>query len=244
MSPVKFSLVIPTYNERENIAVLLERLGLLLDPVLPGQYELVVVDDDSPDRTWEAAEEVAKLKPSVRVIRRTTERGLATAVVDGWKAAQGEWLGVIDADLQHPPEVLPRLLEALGKGADLAVASRHVEGGGVSDWSLSRRMLSRGAQLLGILLLPAAARAVSDPMSGYFVLRRNAVDLSELHPLGYKILLEVLAKGDFGQVAEVGYVFLERQKGGSKVTWRLYVEYLIHIWKLRVATRRKPKNKS
>jgi len=207
--------------------------------VIPAQYELVVVDDDSPDRTWEIAEEVAQRMPSVRVIRRVGERGLATAVVAGWKAAVGDYLGVIDADLQHPPEVIIKLLQAMDEGADLAVASRHVSGGGVSDWSAFRRMMSRGAQALGIILLPAAARAVSDPMSGYFIVRRNAVDLNELHPLGYKILFEILAKADLKKISEVGYVFQERQKGGSKVTWRQYLEYIQHVWQLRREARRR-----
>lgn len=239
MSSPAFSLVVPTFKERVNIVPLLEKLSTLLDNALPGRYELIVVDDDSPDRTWEAAEEAAARMPQVRVIRRIGERGLATAVVAGWKAAQGEWLGVIDADLQHPPEVVLDLLAAMGRGADLAVASRHVAGGGVSDWSLARRALSRGAQALGVLLLPAAARAVSDPMSGYFILHRGAVDFSELRPLGYKILLEVLARGRFSKIEEAGYVFQERREGESKVTWRLYWEYLVQIWRLRGAARRK-----
>lgn len=235
-----FSLIIPTYNERENIEELLDRLDLLLHNAMPEGYEMVVVDDDSPDGTWRLAEEIAVRKPTVRVIRRTNARGLATAVVDGWKAAKGDWLGVIDADLQHPPEVLVQLLQAVRNGADLAVASRHVAGGGVSDWNIFRRLLSRGAQLLGILLLPSAARAVSDPMSGCFVVRREAARLPELKPLGYKILLETLARGRFGKIAEVGYVFQERKKGGSKVTWRQYVEYLVQVWRLGTSSRRKP----
>ncbi len=233
-----FSLIIPTFNERENIEELLDRLDALLRDAAPDGFELLVVDDDSPDGTWKLAEEIAARNPAVCVLRRTENRGLALAVVDGWKAARGEWLGVIDADLQHPPEVLPKLLEALRGGADLVVASRHVEGGGVSDWSLFRRMLSRGAQALGILLLPSAARAVSDPMSGFFALRREAANLPQLRPLGYKILLETLARGKFDKIAEVGYVFQERKKGGSKVTWRQYWEYLVQVWRLRTSSRR------
>jgi len=234
----KFSLIIPTYNERENVEQLLEKLSILLDEVLPENYEMLVVDDDSPDRTWELVERLADRMPQVRVVRRVGERGLATAVVDGWRAADGEWLGVIDADLQHPPEVIGKLIKALEAGADLAVASRHVEGGGVSDWSLSRRILSRGAQALGILLLPKAARAVSDPMSGYFVVRRSALELATLRPIGYKILLEILARGHFDKVTEVGYIFQERKQCGSKVTAWIYFQYLAHICRLRLTARR------
>jgi dolichol-phosphate mannosyltransferase len=166
-------------------------------------------------------------------MRRQQERGLATAVIRGWQAARGEVLGVIDADLQHPPEVLTQLLSKMQTGADLAVASRHVEGGGVSEWSLARRLLSRGAQLLGLLILPRVVGRVSDPMSGYFMVRRSAIAESCLHPMGYKILLEVIGRGRMDQVAEVGYVFQERQEGESKVTWKQYVDYLLHLMKLR-----------
>lgn len=227
-----FSLVIPTYNERENITALLSRLRDLLDPALPGKYEIIVVDDDSPDQTWRIAEELCGAMPGLRVIWRQSERGLATAVLAGWKAARGETLGVMDADLQHPPEVVLKLIEALKSGADLAVASRHAVGGGLSDWHFGRRLLSRGAQFLAVPFLPAA-RQVSDPMSGCFALRRDSVELAQLNPLGYKILLEILVRGNFKRIAEVGYVFQERQEGGSKVTWRQYLEYLVHVWRLR-----------
>jgi dolichol-phosphate mannosyltransferase len=120
-------------------------------------------------------------------------------------------------------------------GADLAVASRNVDGGGVSNWSATRRALSRGAQLLGLLMLPGVLGRVSDPMSGYFALRRRVIAGVPLSPLGYKILIEVIGRGRVGTVAEVGYVFRERALGESKVTWRLYVEYLRHLVRLRLA---------
>jgi dolichol-phosphate mannosyltransferase len=174
--------------------------------------------------------------PAVRVMRRRSEKGLSTAVIRGWQAARGETLAVIDADLQHPPEVLARLWEAIQAGADLAVASRHTEGGGVSDWSALRRLLSRGAQLLGLALLPSVVGRVSDPMSGYFMLRRAAIAGAELSPLGYKILIEVLGRGRIRTISEVGYVFRERLAGESKVTARLYADYLRHLLRLRLAT--------
>ena len=233
---VRLSLIIPAYNESANIPTLIAQLVALLAPALGTSYELIVVDDDSPDRTWEVALGLVEKYPCVKVIRRQGERGLSTAVIRGWQAAHGEILGVMDADLQHPPEVNLGLLKEIERGADLATASRHVGGGGVSDWSLIRRVLSRGAQLLGLLLLPAVLGRLSDPMSGYFMLRRSAIADVKLDPLGYKILIEVVARGKAHWIGEVGYVFRERTEGESKVTWRLYVSYLGHLLKLRWAT--------
>jgi dolichol-phosphate mannosyltransferase len=233
---VQLSLILPTYQERQNIIQIVELLASKLDGFLPGAYELIVVDDDSPDRTWEVAAELTQQYPQLRVMRRTTERGLATAVVRGWQAAQGRVLGVIDADLQHPPEVLGQLWQALhDRGADLAVASRNVDGGGVSEWSLLRRCLSRGAQVLGLVILPEVIGRISDPMSGYFLLRREAIAGYSLSPLGYKILIEAVGRGQVSKIAEVGYEFQERQSGESKVTAQQYVEYIQHLFRLRLA---------
>jgi dolichol-phosphate mannosyltransferase len=234
--PVRLSLVIPTYNESKNVGELVRQLTALLDPVVGEDYELIVVDDDSPDRTWEVAANLSSTHPRLRVIRRQGEKGLSTAVIRGWQAARGEVLAVIDADLQHPPEVTVDLFRALTDQVDLAVGSRHVDGGGVSDWSFGRRILSRGAQLLGLLLLPGVLGRVNDPMSGYFMVRRSAIAGVALSPLGYKILLEVIGRGRIRSIAEVGYVFRERTAGESKVTWRLYPEYLRHLVRLRLTT--------
>ncbi|MBV8884982.1 MAG: glycosyltransferase [Chroococcidiopsidaceae cyanobacterium CP_BM_RX_35] len=233
--PLLFSLVIPTYNESANIQRIVQILSQLLDESIPGKYELLVVDDDSPDQTWAIAQSLMGEYPQLRVMRRQQERGLSSAVVRGWQASRGEVLGVIDGDLQHPPQVLLQLFKAIEQGADLAVASRHVEGGGVSSWSAMRRFLSRGAQLVGLVMLPGVVGRVSDPMSGYFLVRRRSLVGRTLHPQGYKILIEVLARGAISQVAEVGYVFQERQAGESKVTWKQYVDYLQHLLSLRLS---------
>jgi dolichol-phosphate mannosyltransferase len=230
-----FSLVIPTYNESQNIKELVTVLSKLLDEFLPNNYELIVVDDDSPDRTWEVAESLVGDYPQLKVLRRKGERGLSTAVIRGWQNADGEVLGVIDGDLQHPPERLLKLLAAIQNGADLAVASRHIETGGVSNWNLARRFLSRGAQLLGLIILPGVIGRVSDPMSGYFAVRRDAICDRPLHPIGYKILIEVLARGAISKVTEIGYIFQERQEGESKVTWKQYLEYISHLIRLRLS---------
>ncbi|KAB8320944.1 glycosyltransferase [Tolypothrix campylonemoides VB511288] len=235
---VLFSLVIPTYKEAGNIQKIVSVLSNLLDGSIPGNYELIVVDDDSPDGTWKIAQSLIGEYPQLRVMRRQNERGLSSAVIRGWQAATGRVLGVIDADLQHPPHVLLQLLQAMEEGADLAVASRHVDGGGVSSWSFIRRFLSRGAQLLGLIILPGVLGRVSDPMSGYFMIRRRCIVGQTLNPVGYKILLEAIGRGNVGKIAEVGYVFSERKEGESKVTWKQYVEYIHHLIRLRLSTGR------
>ncbi|MEA5487767.1 MULTISPECIES: glycosyltransferase [Pseudanabaena] len=233
---VKFSLIVPTYNESKNLAKLVEILTQLLNSYFndsKDNYELIIVDDDSPDLTWQVGLDLTTHYPQLRIMRRQGEKGLSTAVIRGWQASQGEILGVIDGDLQHPPETLLNMLDEMVKGADLVVASRHVEGGGVSDWGFIRRFLSRGAQMLGLLILPNVIGRVSDPMSGYFMVRRSAIANCQMNPLGYKILIEVLGRGNIAKVAEVGYVFQERQEGESKVTWRQYVDYILHLLRLR-----------
>jgi dolichol-phosphate mannosyltransferase len=233
---LRLSLAIPTLNESENIGPLLERLTELLDPVLGDRYELIVIDDDSPDRTWDIALGLAAKYPRVRVVRRQGEKGLGTAVIRAWQVARGEILGVMDADLQHPPDANLALLAEVERGADLALASRHVEGGGLSDWSMLRRLLSRGAQLIGLLMLPGVLGRVTDPMSGFFMVRRSALEGLTLAPVGYKILIEVVARARVRWIGEVGYVFRERTDGKSKVTASIYAQYLEHLIRLRLAT--------
>jgi dolichol-phosphate mannosyltransferase len=236
MSGIRLSLVVPTYNESKNISSLVAQLEPLFEPILGEAFEIIIVDDDSPDRTWELALKLAEKHPCVRVLRRQGERGLSTAVIRGWQVARGEILAVMDGDLQHPTEVNLALLQEISRGADLAAASRHVEGGGVSNWAIGRRILSRGAQLLGLLLLPAVLGRLSDPMSGYFMIRRATLAGIELDPLGYKILIEVVARTNPKWIGEVGYTFRERVEGESKVTWKLYTQYFAHLLKLRWAT--------
>ncbi len=231
---VDLTLVLPTYQEGKSIAEVLERFAEVMARRPGMSYELIVVDDDSPDLTWKiATDEAAERYPHVQVIRRLSERGLATAVVEGWRAGRGERLAVMDADLQHPPDVLLDMLDALTPGVDLVAGSRHMEGGGVSDWSLRRRIISRGAQLLGLLILPDVVGRVDDPMSGCFVVRREALANCVLRPLGYKILIEVLARAELRAIREVPYVFCERRDGESKATLGVYADYVIHLVKLR-----------
>lgn len=232
---IKLSLVIPTYNEAENITTLIAQLTQILNSLIPQQYELIIVDDNSPDFTGKIAQDLTVVYPQLKVVHRQQEKGLSTAVIRGWQTSHGEVLGVIDADLQHPPETLKGLWREIERGADLAVASRNVDGGGVSEWSIFRRFFSRGAQILGLIILPGIVGKISDPMSGYFFVRRRCLTESRLNPLGYKILIEVLAKGKIAWIGEVGYVFQERKGGKSKVTIQHYWEYIRHLIRLRLS---------
>jgi dolichol-phosphate mannosyltransferase len=237
------SIVLPTLNEARN----LERMLPLLDSILRDldvSYEIIVVDDDSLDRSWEKALTVGQQVPSLRVMRRTGERGLATAVIRGWQAARGAVLGVIDADLQHPPEVIPMLWRQTQSGAELAVASRRVPGGGVSDWSLRRRIVSLTAHAIGLVLLPDVFGKLADPLSGCFLVRRDALAGITMNPRGCKILIEVIARSGTGRIVEVGYVFRERTSEKSKASWRVYRDYLAHLATLRLARfRRLPRTR-
>ena len=227
ISDVELSLTVPTYNERENIVPLVQRVHRALSQY---RYELIVVDDNSPDGTAELAKSLSAEYP-LQVIVRTTERGLASAVVAGFGRARGEVLGVLDADLQHPPEEIPALLQTIRSGADIAIASRYVQGGGIEGWSTRRRIISRTAKIPATLLL-SRARKIKDPLSGFFLFKKKVIDGAVLSPTGYKILLEVLVKGNASQVTEVPYVFKERERGKSNLTYKEQVNYLKHLARL------------
>jgi len=224
------SVIIPTYNERENIKTTLDRCACILEAT-KYKYELIVVDDNSPDQTWAFVKAAYGDNDRVRVLRRTANRGLAVSIVDGFHVASMKSCVVIDADLQHPPKKIPELLAALEDGADIAIGSRHVEEGEIESWSRFRRVVSRGATTLAKWSLPTA-ESISDPMSGLFAVRRTVISNVELQPKGYKVLLEILSKCEVEQVAEVAYVFRKRAAGESKLTVGEYQKFLEHLLQL------------
>lgn len=225
------SIVIPTYNEAGVIRETLSRAARAL-ALTNEEFELIVVDDAGADGTADLAEAMAREIP-IRVLRRTGRQGLATAVVDGWRMARGNVLGVMDGDLQHPPEVLPALVgELRAGGADLVIASRYREGGGSENWSWSRRFTSWAATRLAIWALPWILADVSDPMSGMFLIRAEALAGIQLDPIGYKILLEVLARARYKRITEVPYTFDRRNAGSSKLGPRQYLQYIQHVFRL------------
>jgi dolichol-phosphate mannosyltransferase len=221
------SVIIPTYNEKDNVIPLLARLRAALTAV---PFEVVFVDD-STDGTDQVISSCTRQDPRVRLIHRDGRRGLASAVVEGIRAARGDAFCVLDGDLQHPPEAIPRLLQALDD-ADIAIASRRIPGGGDAGLSPVRRLASYTATLLARALLPPV-RGINDPMSGFFVCRKEVVEGVDQRPVGFKILLEVLARGAYRRVAEVPYVFQPRRAGATKLDLDAQVAFLHHLWALR-----------
>lgn len=228
----KISLVVPTYNERENLPTLMEGLRSVL-----GDYELeiIIVDDSSPDGTGEVAEQLSREYSNVKVIHRERKRGLASAVIEGFNCAREDILGVIDADLQHPPENIFKMLKEIQNGADIVIASRYAEGGGIEGWSKGRKLVSKVASLLPRVIFPKI-RNIRDPVSGFFLVKRAALEGANLNSIGFKILLEILVKGAYDKVVEVPYVFQERKKGKSKLGFKEYLYYLRHMFGLAKAT--------
>ncbi|HKC91478.1 MAG TPA: polyprenol monophosphomannose synthase [Candidatus Limnocylindria bacterium] len=211
------SVIVPTYNEADSLPVLVERMGAAMSG---HAWEMVVVDDGSPDGTADVANRLSARHP-VWVVRRPGKAGLASAVIAGFKEARGDILVVIDADLSHPPEVVPALVKAIDDGADLAVGSRYIAGGGVKDWPLRRQMVSRVACLMGNVLVP-----VRDATSGFFAVRRTAIDGVHLNAIGFKIGFKVIARARTKKIVEVPYTFRDRELGASKFGRREVVQYL------------------
>lgn len=219
----ELSVVAPTYNERPNIRPLFQALAAALDGIA---WELIVVDDDSPDGTHEVVLALARDGAPVRCLRRVGRRGLSSAVVEGCLGANADVVAVIDADGQHDETRLPDMLGLLrATGADIVVGSRHIEGGGLGDWGAGRRRMSALATRLSRALV---GTRVSDPMSGFFVVRRPVIEetVHDLSQHGYKILLDILASSRRPlRVEEVGYVFRDRRAGDSKVDAMVLAEF-------------------
>jgi dolichol-phosphate mannosyltransferase len=228
MSSPELSLVIPTFNERGSIGPLLSALGSALADTT---WEAIFVDD-STDGTELVIEAYVAADKHVRLLHRDVNRGgLAGAVVEGLAIARGTYIGVLDADLQHPPERIPDLLRAAREqSADVVVASRYVPGGstGGLDGPL-RQFYSRGLKSLSRTVFPRRLAQITDPLGGYFLVHRNVVEGVELRPIGYKILLEILIRCEWDTAAEVPYRFQPRQFDASKADFRQGLRFLKHL---------------
>lgn len=225
---MRLSVISPTLNEAKNVPLLVEQIAHALRDI---DYEILIVDDNSPDLTWSIVKEISALNPRVRVLRRMENHGLGAAVMDGFDAARGDVVACIDADLQHDPAILSRMLDELQNGADVVVGSRHVEGGSTGEWSVFRRFQSWIATKTAQLVLGVRLK---DPMSGYFLVWRK--DFSEikqhLDGKGFKILLEIVAHLHTPEVKEVPYTFRRRTHGESKLSSRVILQYFHQVWRL------------
>lgn len=220
------TIVIPSYNEREAIEETVRKItGMLEIPGIKGR--LLVVDDDSPDRTWEFCETLSTQYP-MEVIRRIGKRGLSSAVIEGWESSDSDILGVMDADGSHDERVLPQMLSAVKDDkCQLAIGSRYIKGGGTEGWPISRQIISRFAKTLAF---PVAS--LKDATSGFCLFRRNVIEGVALDPVGWKIVLEVFVKGNYNTYMEFPIIFKDRQHGKSKLGKNAVLNYLEHLGKL------------
>lgn len=221
----ELSIIVPTFNERDNVIPLLDKIEAALAGIA---WETVFVDDNSQDRTPEIIAKRSRIDPRVRMLRRFGRRGLSSAVVEGILSTSTPYVAVIDADLQHDERLLAQMLECLRSGeADLAVGTRYAGDGGVGDWDARRKTISWVATRLSALVLKSD---LSDPMSGFFMIRRDAFEMSlgHLSMQGYKILLDIVASAPKSlRIKEIPYQFRIRQHGESKLDTLVSLEYLM-----------------
>ena len=258
---VVLSIIIPTYNESKNILDLLARLRNVMSNSIIHTPEIVVVDDNSPDNTGNIVEsysennielqDLERLETdsnesrggrfdhnsqtrgcSIKVVRRSQKSGLVSAILEGIKSSTGQYILVMDADLSHSPEVIPKMISELEKPeVDIVVASRYALGGSIIGWPIKRRLLSKGAVKIAKYGLPIR-KEVQDPMSGFFALKRHIIENITIDSAGYKILLEILVKASEARVKEVPYTFKDRKAGQSKLDQHVILEYIRAVYSL------------
>lgn len=220
----KISVVVPTYNESENVGNLVNQIDYALRGI---EYEVIFVDD-STDNTPDAIRKVMDENKNVRMEHRETEKGLATAVLKGFSLAEGDYIAVMDADLQHPPAILRSMYAVMETGVDFCVPSRFIPGGSDGGLGPYRKLVSGVARYIGKIMLPSL-RKITDPTSGLFMFRRAVIDGADLRPIGWKIMVEVLAMGTYKTVVEIPYKFQARPAGESKLSSKVTVEYLKQV---------------
>jgi len=226
---IMISIIVPTYQEVENLEPLSQMIQSALSEACETSYEIIIMDDNSQDGSIEKVAELVHKHP-IRIVTRTENRGLSPAVIDGFGEAKGDFVVVMDADLSHPASAIPVMVKQLRNGeSDFVLGSRYVEGGSIDDsWTLWRYINSVVAT---IPALPITR--VKDPMSGFFSIRKADIpNEHNLSPIGYKIALEVMVKGDFPIVSEVPIHFVDRVHGESKLTLKEQLKYLRHLRRL------------
>src|SRR3990172_11535091 len=223
----RISIIVPTYNERETIMSFLEKVT---SQISKDNFDagIIVVDDGSPDGTAELIKDFGKLHPNVSLLNRRQKKGLASACIYGFNHTESPIIGVMDSDFSHAPDALPYLLNPLLYNlCDITVGSRYINGGRILNWPLRRHITSRTACYLGSLLT-----TIKDVTSGFFFFKREVIRGKDLDPIGFKICLEILVKGDYQTILEVPYTFSDRVTGKSKMGTKEMLLYLQHLYKL------------
>ncbi len=222
------SIVIPTCNESENVSLIANAINEALESTT--NYEIIFVDD-STDNTPDVLQQLASVNPRVRYEHRENERGLGTAVVRGFQLAKGNVITVLDADLQHPPDMLNCMLDQIEAGYDVVIPSRFVPGGDDGGLTVHRKLISWVARMMGKIALKKV-RPINDPTSGFIMFRRDVIEGVQLKPIGWKILIEILVKGHYRHVIEIPYRFLVRTTGESKMSLKEQWNYVRHLARL------------
>ena len=218
------TVIIPTFKEEANIRRIVSEVDAVFKQhAING--EILIVDDNSPDKTIEIIDELKRTRSNLNLLVRREDHGLSQSVVDGFRHADSDIFLVMDADFSHPPALIPKMLADIRAGNDMVIGSRYMEGGGIKKWPLKRRVISIGATFLGRLLFPD----VSDPVSGFFAVRKSVVADAPLKPRGYKILLEVLGKGAWENDKEIPFEFVDREIGSSKLKTKTIIEYVQQV---------------
>ncbi len=226
------SIIIPTYNESQNILRILKSISESIPKKIP--IETIVVDDNSPDGTGNIVEDyIENVKQfanhTINVIHRRAKDGLSSAIMSGIQRATGETIVVMDSDLSHPPSMIPKLLDALKSKYDLAIASRYIAGGAIEGWSLRRKIISRTAT--GIAKKGLGIDA-TDPMSGFFAFKKKIIGDLKFDAIGYKMLMEILVKSRGASMIEIPYTFTDREFGASKLGVSTIIDYIKSVWRL------------
>ena len=228
MKSKKLSVVVPTFNESGNVELLVKKI----DEALTGIEHDIIFIDDSTDDTPDILKRLSEENPGVRFEHRENEKGLATAVIRGFAIADGDFLACMDADLQHPPEILRPMYAALRSGADMCIPSRLIKGGSDGGLNLYRKFVSGTARWMGKVLLPCL-KDISDPTSGLFMFRKEMLEGADLQPVGWKIMVEVLAMTKYELIVEIPYSFHDRNSGESKLSKDATKEYIEQLFGLR-----------
>jgi len=224
------ALVVPTLNEADNIGILLDSIQQAIEHI-DISYTIVVVDDGSTDGTPHVVRKQMQRDNRIELLERPGKSGLAGAILHGWKHVNADFLGVMDADLQHPPALLPELLGTVLEEADIAIASRYTKENGVEGWNPVRAAISRVSTMATRPLLNPKLN-VTDPMSGFFIVRRSCIDGLEFQTQGFKLLLEILVRGRIKSAREIPYQFGLRHAGKSKASAAVAFHYLSLLGRL------------